>query len=185
MLLFGALNPTAPSLPRREPRHAVFGIATKGAQVACVAVHDGLRAYFDLPGGGVKSRETEEEAIVREFAEEAGLRVKPQTRLTEAGQFFTRSDRNGHVCNYGGFWTVTIVGKTRKTEENHELCWLDVPTAIASLRHDSHAWFLMTWLRWSQRSMSHYRRADAAKLFKALRQPKRPKPRRRGADKRS
>jgi 8-oxo-dGTP diphosphatase len=169
MLQFGTSITSSPSSLRHKPRHTVFGIATKASMLACVAVNHGSRSYFDLPGGGVdpkKKDKNEETALIREFREETGLLVKPQTRLVEAGQFFTRSDGNTLVYNWGGFWTATVLGEGRKKEKNHMLCWLEPEIAIASLRHDSHAWFVLIWLRWQQRSQEYHRRANAERLFR-------------------
>jgi 8-oxo-dGTP diphosphatase len=136
---------------RYTPRHAVFGIVSRGPAIACVTVHHGSRSYRDLPGGGVGPEETEETALAREFKEEAGLIITPQVRLLEAGQYFRRSNGSDFVLNYGGCWAVVLEGETSKSEPNHELEWLSPANAIASLRHDSHAWFALVWLRWRER----------------------------------
>ncbi|MBV8975883.1 MAG: NUDIX domain-containing protein [Alphaproteobacteria bacterium] len=178
MLQFGVPSFSSPSIPRYKPRHAVFGLAIRGGNVACVAVKQDSRCYFDLPGGGVRDRETEEDALIREFEEEVGLKVKPQLRLAEAGQFFSRSDGNSLVYNYGGFWIATVQGSATQSETNHRLCWLAAPAAIASLRHESHAWLVLAWLRWPQRAQGHYGRADAEEIFR-----NRPYSKTRGAEK--
>jgi len=162
-------TPTDGSNLRMTPRHAVFGIATKGADIACVAVKVGSRSFFDLPGGGVKPGESEEEALVREFAEETGLKIRPQSRLAQASQYFRSSSGNANVLNLGGFWTTSREGFVAKSEANHRLRWLDVGVAITSLRHESHAWFVLEWLRWNERDQTHYRRADAEDSFRQRR----------------
>jgi 8-oxo-dGTP diphosphatase len=133
------------------PRHAVFGIAAMGSEIACVAVRHGARSYRDLPGGGVAPGECEEQALIREFEEEAGLIVRPQVRLFEAGQYFRRSNGSDFVLNYGGCWAVVVEGETQRSEVNHRLIWLRPEDAIATVRHDSHAWFILVWLRWKER----------------------------------
>lgn len=166
MLFFG-LNGVE-ERDRYTPRHVVFGIATKNGKVACAAVKVGSRTYLDLPGGGIDQNEDEEQALVREFDEETGLTVKPLARLAEVGQYYRSSDGRTFRFNYGGFWVVTSqLGKKKAKEPNHRLVWLDPATAIAGLRHESHAWFLLKWLRWDQRDRSHNSPAEAADALKS------------------
>lgn len=90
----------------------------------------------------------EAEAVVREFREETGLRVAADVRLTEAAQFVDKSDGRT-VNNTGGFWTLRLLDPTPagKIEDDHELVWLDPAEALASLRHEAHAWAVAVWLR--------------------------------------
>jgi len=164
MIAFGA-QAAAPGL-RYKPRHTVFGLVADGGKVLCAAVKQASRCYFDLPGGGVGADEDEETALAREFAEETGYVVTPQARLAEAGQYFTRSNGQSRVYSYGGFWTAAWAGAhVARAEENHRAVWLEAPVAIASLRHESHAWFVAQWLRWSERSQQDYGRASAERAF--------------------
>lgn len=129
------------------PRPAVFGLVFDSGKIACVRVTRDT-PYFDLPGGAVEGDETEEQALVREFTEETGMTVRPVERITGAGQFFRRSD-DVPVNNLGGFWICEMLAldPARKVEADHELVWLDPPTALAELRHDAHAWAVALWLR--------------------------------------
>ena len=103
---------------------------------------------FDLPGGARDGDESEPEAVVREFREETGLRVAADVCLTEAAQFVDKSDGRT-VNNTGGFWTLRLLEPTPsgKIEDDHELVWLDLVEALASLRHEAHAWAVAVWLR--------------------------------------
>ena len=73
-------------------RAATFGLVEQDGKLACVRVDRGEGGYFDLPGGAVDGEESEQQALVREFAEETGLIVEPEDRLTEAAQYFRRTD---------------------------------------------------------------------------------------------
>lgn len=128
-------------------RPAVFGLVFHDQKLACVRVTRDA-PYHDLPGGAIDGAETEEQALVREFLEETGMTVRPAARVTEAGQFFRRSD-NVPVNNVGGFWIVSQVSfdPAAKVEDDHELVWLHPREALAELRHDAHAWAVMAWLR--------------------------------------
>lgn len=144
MLQFGPAEPEVDYLHRP----AVFGLAIRDGRLACVRVDRGEGSYFDLPGGAVDGAETEPQALIREFAEETGLRIAPLTRLGEAAQRFRKTD-GSPVNNVGGFWTVDILGHdpAAQCEADHELVWLEPTQAISSLRHQAHAWAVALWLR--------------------------------------
>ena len=142
-LQFGAADPGADYLHRP----ATFGLVFHDEKIACVRVTRDI-PYYDLPGGAVDGDETEEQALVREFVEEAGMTVRPIERIAEAGQYFRKSD-GAPVNNVGGFWIAEMLAldPARKVEDDHELVWLHPHTALNTLRHDAHAWAVATWLR--------------------------------------
>ena len=130
-------------------RPAVFGIAERDGRLACVRVDRGDgHAYFDLPGGALDGEETEQQALAREFAEETGLIIQPVDRLSEAAQYFLKSDGTP-VNNVGGVWLVNVTGAdpSAKQEADHELVWLEPLRALFSLRHEAHSWAVARWLR--------------------------------------
>lgn len=134
-----------------EYRHraAVFGISERDGKIACVRITRDKGPYFDLPGGAVEGEETEAEALAREFREETGLDVVPVDRLTEASQYFTRTDGEA-LNNVSAFWTLRVTGSTpsNKQEADHQLVWLDPLEAVRQVRHEAHAWAITCWLRW-------------------------------------
>lgn len=146
-LQFGVAEPGADYLHRP----ATFGLVFHDGKIACVRVTRDI-PYHDLPGGAVDGVETEEQALVREFVEEAGMTVRPIERIAEAGQYFRKSDGQP-VNNVGGFWIAEMLAldTALKVEDDHELVWLHPRTALAELRHDAHAWAVAVWLRrWAQ-----------------------------------
>ncbi|WP_296817839.1 NUDIX domain-containing protein [Brevundimonas sp.] len=144
MIEFGA---TEPGLVYRD-RPCAFGIVVRDNRIACVRVERGPRSYHDLPGGAIDGEETEEQALAREFIEETGLTVRGVTRLGEAAQRYRKSDGEP-VRNLAGFWTADLVSEnpSAKVEDDHTLEWLEPLHAIASLRHEAHAWAVLRWLR--------------------------------------
>ena len=68
-LQFGTARPGLDYLHRA----ATFGLVEQDGKLACVRVDRGEGSYFDLPGGAVDGEESEQQALVREFAEETGL----------------------------------------------------------------------------------------------------------------
>ena len=126
MIEFG---PAEPGLEYRD-RLCAFGIVIRDGLIAC----DG--------------DETEAQALAREFVEETGLTVRGVTRLGEAAQRYRKSDGEP-VRNLAGFWTAELLAEdpSAKIEDDHTLEWLDPLRAIASLRHEAHAWAVLRWLR--------------------------------------
>lgn len=130
-------------------RAAVFGITERDGLIACVRIIRDKGPYLDLPGGAVEGEETEAEALIREYREETGLDVTPLDRLTEASQYFVRTDGEG-LNNVSAFWTLAMTGSTpsNKQEMDHQLVWLDPLEAMQGVRHEAHAWAIACWLRW-------------------------------------
>ncbi|MGH6997202.1 MAG: NUDIX domain-containing protein [Phenylobacterium sp.] len=130
-------------------RPAAFGILERDGQVAVVRIvkPDGA-AWIDLPGGGVDPGESPEQGVVREFGEEAGLKVAVREAYAVADQFFVNTEGEAWN-NRSAFFVLDLVAEdaTLKVEEDHMLVWLSPLEAIAALRHDSHAWAVAAWLR--------------------------------------
>ncbi|TAJ57210.1 NUDIX domain-containing protein [Brevundimonas sp.] len=129
-------------------RLTAFGLVIEDGRLACVRVDRGAGSYFDLPGGAVDGDETEEQAVVREFLEETGMRVRPRARIAEASQYFRKSD-GAPINNSGGFWVAEqlALDPSARIEPDHELVWLDPHAALNALRHDAHAWAVAALLR--------------------------------------
>ncbi len=131
-------------------RPAAFGIARRDdGMIAMVKVTvEGQGIWFDLPGGGVDPGEDDAQAVVREFGEETGLKIEPGALVVRARQRFRQTD-GSPVNNHSGHYVVRITGEDAglKIEEDHELVWSAPEDALTRLRHDSHAWAVLCWLR--------------------------------------
>lgn len=144
-----------PQFGAPEPGHAypdrpaAFGILARGDEIALVEVTTpGKPPWRDLPGGGIDPGESAEQAMVREFGEEAGLRVRPGETFLRADQFFINGD--GQRFNVRGvFMTATLEAQAPglKIEDDHELIWRSPLEAIAMVRREAHAWAIAAWLR--------------------------------------
>lgn len=132
-----------------DDRPAAFGLAERDGRLALVRVRKSAQLeWLDLPGGGIESGEAAAEALVREFGEETGLIVAEPQPFAAADQYFIKTDGSAHN-NRQTFFAVRICGEEQglKVEVDHELEWLPPEVALTCLRHDSHAWAVLAWLR--------------------------------------
>lgn len=61
----------------RETRTGSYGVCLDRGKLLVIRKAKGpYRGQFDLPGGGIEFGETPEQAVVREFGEEAGVTVR-------------------------------------------------------------------------------------------------------------
>jgi 8-oxo-dGTP diphosphatase len=146
----------APEAGRVYPdRPAAFGLAERDGKIALVRVKkEGSDPWLDLPGGALDPGETAETAVAREFGEEAGLVVEARGAVfAQADQYFLNTEGKA-FNNRGAFFDVAVLGVRAelKVEDDHTLVWLDPHEALASLRHDAHAWAVAAWLRARARS---------------------------------
>jgi 8-oxo-dGTP diphosphatase len=133
-------------------RPAAFGIAERDGRIALVqVVKPGHGEWLDLPGGALDPGEDAQAAVVREFGEETGLKVRPLGAFARADQYFIKTDGQP-VNNRGVFFRLALEGEDAalKIEDDHTLVWLDPGQAVVRLRHDAHAWAVAAWLRRGQ-----------------------------------
>ena len=144
-LQFGEAEPGA----RYRDRPAAFGLLERGGRLALVRVRREDRPpYHDLPGGALDPGEDEAAAMVREFAEETGLKVRAGPLLCRAAQYLVKTDGE-RVNNRAPHFVAELEGEdaSLKVEDDHELVWAEPLQALRLLRHDSHAWAVACWLR--------------------------------------
>lgn len=130
-------------------RPAAFGILHENGRIALVrvALADGTPPFLDLPGGAVDPGETEDQALVREFAEETGLCVSAGPLFARARQYFVtgKDEAVNNLCAF--FAAERAQGGAVKIEDDHELVWVEPLKALADLRHEAHSWAVAAWLR--------------------------------------
>ena len=132
-------------------RPAAFGVASWDGEIAVVRVSKpGHAPWLDLPGGAIDPGEEAAQAVVREFAEETGLRIAAGPAFARADQRFLNTDGKAYN-NRATFFAVSVIGDAPelKSEDDHALVWIAADQAIRQLRHEAHAWAVAAWLRWA------------------------------------
>jgi 8-oxo-dGTP diphosphatase len=130
-------------------RPAAFGVVQREGRIALVRiVRSDIAPYFDLPGGAIDPGEDAEAALIREFGEETGLKVRPVQLLGRARQYLVKTD-GATANNLCALFEAEAVGEDAalKIEDDHTLTWLEPYEALRRLRHDAHAWAVAAWLR--------------------------------------
>jgi 8-oxo-dGTP diphosphatase len=130
-------------------RPAAFGILERAGKIALVRVSKpGHAPWHDLPGGALDPGEDDSAALVREFGEETGLKVRPGLFLGRVDQFFINTDGAAFNNRAAIFETIFEASAPQlKIEDDHELVWFEPVAALKILRHDAHAWAVGMWRR--------------------------------------
>jgi 8-oxo-dGTP diphosphatase len=142
---FGAPEPGV-AYPDRRGAH---GIALNDqGQIALARIEraDGAVEY-DLPGGGVDPGEADKTAMVREFMEETGLPVQAGRFVARAKQYWRTDKDETRNADFQIFEVLVAGPPAQPTEPDHTLVWMTPEEAIASVRHEAHAWALRTFLK--------------------------------------
>jgi 8-oxo-dGTP diphosphatase len=132
---------------RYTERFNVHGICSgNGGKLALVRIGKAHPFRYDLPGGGIETGESDADALIREFEEETGLTVWPIRALGRAGQFW--NNEGAPLNSLASFFEVEMTASdSRPTEPDHELVWVTPEEALRKVRHDSHAWAILSWMR--------------------------------------
>lgn len=132
---------------RYAERFNVHGICTgNGGKIALVQIGKDRPFRYDLPGGGIETGESDADALIREFDEETGLTVWPMRPLGRAGQFW--NNEGVHLNSLASFFEVEMTASDgRPSEPDHVLVWVTAEEAMRKVRHASHAWAILSWLR--------------------------------------
>ena len=118
-------------------RPSVYGLAmdTRGRILACRRSLDRLV----LPGGGLDPGEREEDALVREVAEETGYRVSSATTFCRARQYHNNRIGKPPVNKLCHFLVMDVAfDPSIESEPDHTPVWLEPDELVASLTFESH-----------------------------------------------
>lgn len=93
-----------------------------------------------LPGGGKEAGETAQKTVEREAREECGFVLKPRGLVASAIQFVYSTAEKTYFEKICEFVEADLVGAEVPLEPDHELIWLNLDQAQATLSHESHRW---------------------------------------------
>jgi len=96
-------NPAEVDVEKLTFRPSVYGVLVENGKVLLSKQWDG----YDFPGGGIDIDETVEEALIREFEEETGLKVRlvdPNKPIYCRTSFFAPN-----LSNKGKFWNSIML----------------------------------------------------------------------------
>jgi 8-oxo-dGTP diphosphatase len=137
--VFGA-RPDGPEWVIRESAY-VLAIRNDG----CLAVVRTSQGTF-LPGGGIESGETPQEAITREALEECGLIIQPGAWAVRAIQFVYSKHEKTYFEKRSTFLDGVMVSiDSTQCESDHELVWTGGKESTRILSHESQRWAVKQW----------------------------------------
>ena len=123
----------APSDVHITHRKAVYAIIKEDNAIAVVRTP---RGCF-LPGGGVDSGETDEQALVRELFEELGWSVSITRCVDSAYQYHYSEVQQKYFHTLGIFYEAKYVASIcEPVEDDHTLAWLTPGQACEELRFE-------------------------------------------------
>ncbi|GAC1644590.1 MAG: NUDIX hydrolase [Acidobacteriaceae bacterium] len=140
---------SSPAFGKREPsvdytlRPSAYVILTDAS--ANIATTRSPHGHF-LPGGGIDTGESAEQAAIREAYEECGFIIAHLQPLCQATQYVHSRKYQAHYEKRSTFFTAAITSILEPTEPSHQLIWLEPMDAIRQLTHESHAYAIRSFL---------------------------------------
>jgi len=110
-------------------------------EIALIKLHGqdkfGDRNYYELPGGGVKDSETNDEAFVREIIEEVGWKVTIIAELGEVDDFYNLIHRENHNFYFLGSCLSFVGTKLDDYEKTimEKVIWVSIDEAITIFKN--------------------------------------------------
>lgn len=158
---FGA---SAGRFPIQDRPSAYAIIANSAAQLAVVRTAAG---YF-LPGGGIEARETAEDAVRREVAEECGFTVALTTWRAFANEVVYSEEESTEFIKRSTFCEARLGVPHHAVRAEFDLEWHAVDAVCEILAPVSHRWAVRQWERWVRTAIDNvHHNSDALVKHKA------------------
>ena len=93
-----------------------------------------------LPGGGIESGESPEQAIDRESKQECGLALDPAGLLGRAVEYVYSPLEKACFEKASAFFEARVTEVVTAREPDHHLVWMNLDSAIDALSCESHRW---------------------------------------------
>ena len=108
-------------------RETCFGIVVKDNKTLLVKKNN----QYSLIGGGIEKSETFEQCLTREFLEEAGLTIKEMKPLICVDCFWLAAGKYPMESKANIFEvTVDLTNSIAPLEEDHEIEWVNISSAV-------------------------------------------------------
>lgn len=118
-------------------RPGAYAVVLHGKRIAVLQTPIGLF----LPGGGVESGETPEQAVLRESIEETGRSLLLDERLGETVDYFKAVPSGRYYRIHSVFFLARFAkGNAIPTTTNHALRWMSPEQGAEQLFRPSQAW---------------------------------------------
>jgi 8-oxo-dGTP diphosphatase len=117
-------------------RKAVYAVIPDNVGRVAAIIADNGKLW--LPGGGIETGETPEQALVREVEEECAQRLHIVGNIGEALQYFYARSDDTYFAMHAVFYEGVFLGQTTGRAE-HPLIWI-FPDDRAYFFHACHAW---------------------------------------------
>lgn len=102
---------------------AVSAVINEGTQVLLIVRgHEPAQGLWSLPGGGVETGESLEEALVREVREETGLIIQVQSDVFHQDIVLSPT----HTYDLYTFTAIVLGGEMRAGDDAAEVAWVEL-----------------------------------------------------------
>ena len=102
---------------------AVSAVINEGTQVLLIVRgHEPAQGLWSLPGGGVETGESLEEALVREVREETGLIIQVQSDVFHQDIVLSPTD----TYDLHTFTAIVLGGEMRAGDDAAEVAWVEL-----------------------------------------------------------
>ncbi|MHA1597244.1 MAG: NUDIX domain-containing protein [Alphaproteobacteria bacterium] len=131
---FGKKNPAHDY----EDRASVYGVAFNDSGQLLVAR---ARGKIVLPGGGVDPGEKRKQALVREYLEETGYRIKIIEKIGRANEYSISKRRKRASNKTATFYLVAADEQVQDPDDDdHAPEWMDVAEALPQFKRQFFRW---------------------------------------------
>lgn len=122
-----------------KDRPGAYGVIMKRQTQQIATVR--WRQHYFLPGGGIETGETAEDALRREVLEETGWSIDTISKLAQSKQYIHNEVKGVYLNKLQSFFTARPIAlTTQDCEADHDLVWLSAAKAIDRLVEASHKW---------------------------------------------